>query len=92
MAHNLILESQINFSLLKRTIMAKQNVVELLTRCGADEDFRSRYNKVNTKDGFVKIAGEDGYEFTVQELMQVINENGDTFESYGNPPKRSIWM
>lgn len=72
--------------------MAKEKVIELLTRCGEDQDFRSKYNKVNTKDGFVQIAVEDGYEFTVQELMQVINENGDTFESYGNPPKRSIWM
>lgn len=72
--------------------MSKKNVEDLLTRCGEDQEFRAKYNTVPTKDGFVELAKADGYEFTVQELMQVVNENGDTFESYGNPPKRSIWL
>ena len=72
--------------------MSKEKVVELLTRGGADEAFRAKYNSAPSKDEFVKRAADDGYEFTIQELMQVLNENGDTFDSYGNPPKRSIWL
>ncbi len=72
--------------------MSKQNVIDLLTKAGEDQEFRAKYNTVTTKEGFVELAVADGFEFTVNELMQVINENGDTFESYGNPPKRSIWM
>ena len=71
--------------------MSKERVEDLLTRGGSDEQFRAKYNTVATKEGFVELAKADGYDFTVVELMQVINENGDTFESYGNPPKRSIW-
>jgi predicted ribosomally synthesized peptide with nif11-like leader len=72
--------------------MSKANVEALLTKCGENEDFRAKYNAVPTKEGFVELAIADGFECTVEELMQVINENGDTFDSYGNPPKRSIWM
>ncbi len=71
--------------------MSKESVEDLLTRGGEDEEFRAKYNLATTKENFVELAKADGYDFTVQELMQVINENGDTFESYGNPPKRSIW-
>ncbi|MBN1116510.1 MAG: Nif11-like leader peptide family natural product precursor [Bacteroidales bacterium] len=72
--------------------MSKEKVIELLTRGGEDEAFRAKYNSASSKDVFIERAAADGYEFTVQELMQVINENGDTFDSYGNPPKRSIWI
>ncbi len=72
--------------------MSKEKVVELLSRCGDDKEFRVKYNAVVSKEGFVELAAADGYDFTVAELNQVINENGDTFESYGNPPKRTIWM
>ncbi len=72
--------------------MSREKVIDLLTRCGEDLDFRAKYNAVVSKEGFVELAAADGYEFTVAELNQVINENGDTFESYGNPPKRSIWL
>lgn len=71
--------------------MSKQSVEELLTRGGSDQEFRAKYNTVSSKEGFVELALADGYDFTVEELMQVVNESGDTFESYGNPPKRSIW-
>ena len=71
--------------------MSKSAVEDLLTKGGEDEAFRSKYNLATTKEHFVELASEDGFEFTVQELMAVINEAGDTFESYGNPPKRSIW-
>jgi len=71
--------------------MSKKNVEELLTKGGSDEAFRAKYNSAPSKEEFVKRAAEDGYEFTVEELMQVINEAGDTFDSFGNPPKRTIW-
>ena len=71
--------------------MSKKSVEDLLTKGGEDEGFRAKYNAANSKDEFVKRAIEDGFDFTVEEMMQVINESGDTFESYGNPPKRSIW-
>ena len=71
--------------------MSKESVEDLLTRGGSDEKFRQKYNLAATKEDFVELAKTDGYDFTVEELMQVVNESGDTFESYGNPPKRSIW-
>lgn len=71
--------------------MSKAAVEELLSKGGDDQSFRAKYNSAPTKEEFVKRAAEDGYEFTIEELMAVINEAGDTFDSYGNPPKRSIW-
>ena len=71
--------------------MSTTAVEELLTKGGADRTFRMKYDTAPTKEEFVKCAAEDGFEFTVEELMAVINDAGDTFDSYGNPPKRSIW-
>ena len=71
--------------------MSKKNVEDLLTKGGSDESFRAKYNKAKDKEEFVILAAEDGFEFTVEELLAVIQESGDSFESYGNPPKRSIW-
>jgi len=71
--------------------MSIKSVEDLLTKGGEDEAFRAKYNTAPNKEEFIKRAAEDGYEFTEEELMKVINEAGDTFESYGNPPKRSIW-
>jgi len=45
-----------------------------------------------SKEKFVQIAIADGYDFTVEELTKVLRENGDMFDSYGNPPKKSIWQ
>ncbi len=71
--------------------MSIKSVEDLLIRGGKDQAFRAKYNSAPSKEEFVKRAADDGYEFTVDELIKVINEAGDTFESYGNPPKRSIW-
>jgi len=71
--------------------MSKQSVEELLARGSKDREFRLKYDSVMTKERFVEVALTEGYDFTVQELTAVIRENGDMFESYGNPPKRSIW-
>ena len=75
----------------KETNMAKENVEKLLEAGGADESLRMKYNAFYTKEEFVEQAAKDGYEFTVEELTQVLNEAGDSFDSYGNPPKRTIW-
>ena len=34
----------------------------------------------------------DGFEFTVEDLKAALRENGDDFESFGNPPKKGIWV
>lgn len=72
--------------------MSVKSVISLLEKAGEDATFRVPYNAVNTMEGFVELAQKDGYDFTVAELQQVLRENGDSFDSYGNPPKRSIWM
>ena len=72
--------------------MSKKSVEELLSKGGDDKAFRQKYDLVVTKEKFVELAKEDGFDFTVEELTAVLRENGDMFESYGNPPKRSIWM
>jgi len=71
--------------------MSKENVEELLEKGGSDEEYRKKFDAAPSKEVFIKLAAEDGFEFTEAELMAVLNEAGDTFESYGNPPKRSIW-
>ncbi|MBP6609541.1 MAG: Nif11-like leader peptide family natural product precursor [Paludibacter sp.] len=71
--------------------MSKQSVEDLLAKGGADKEFRMKYDSIMTKEKFVEVAISEGFDFTVEELTAVLRENGDMFESYGNPPKRSIW-
>lgn len=71
--------------------MSKKNVEELLIAGGADEKLRGKYDALKTKDEFVALAKADGFEFTVEDLDAVLRESGDSFESFGNPPKRIIW-
>jgi predicted ribosomally synthesized peptide with nif11-like leader len=71
--------------------MSKKNVEALLIKGGEDTSVRDRYNHVRTKEDFVSLAAEDGFEFTVEELNQVLKESGDSFDTNGNPPKRAIW-
>ena len=71
--------------------MSKQSVEELLAKGSGDKEFRIKYDSVMSKERFVEEALKDGYDFTVQELTEVIRANGDQFDNYGNPPKRSIW-
>lgn len=72
--------------------MSKASVEELLLKGGSDKEFRVKYDNVMSKEAFVELAITEGYDFTVDELTAVLRENGDMFESYGNPPKRSIWL
>ena len=71
--------------------MSKENVEKLLIAGGANEALRNKYDSLKTKEEFVSLAKEDGYEFSEQDLNDVLRESGDAFESFGNPPKRVIW-
>ena len=71
--------------------MSIKNVEALLSKGGEDKEFRKKYDAAPSKEVFIKLATEDGFEFTEKELMTVLNESGDAFESFGNPPKRAIW-
>lgn len=71
--------------------MSKKNVEELLIAGGADEAVRMKYDALKSMDDFIALAGEDGYEFKAEDLNLVLRESGDSFESFGNPPKRAIW-
>ncbi len=72
--------------------MSKKIVVDLLSRGGDDKRFRIKYDNALSIDMFIELAKADGYDFTAEELKEVIRENGDTFESNGNPPKKDIWI
>lgn len=71
--------------------MSKKNVEELLIAGGTDEAVRIKYDGLKTMADFVSLASQDGYDFKEEELNQVLRESGDSFESFGNPPKRAIW-
>ncbi len=73
--------------------MAKEDVERLLGDGGDDKTVRARYDGIKTGsvEEFIALAKEDGYNFTEEELMQVLNESGDVFERNGNPPKFSFW-
>lgn len=72
--------------------MSKEDVEKLLLAGGADKELRYRYNQVETKEKFVTEAKTDGYDFTIEELDEVLKEEGLDFASSGNPRSRSIWL
>lgn len=72
--------------------MSKENVEKLLFAGGADKKLRHKYNIIETKEQFVASAQADGFDFTVEELDEVLKEEGFSFESEGNPRQRSIWL
>ena len=71
--------------------MAKIDVENLLVAGGEDKHLRAKYDIPATREEFVAMAAEDGYNFTVEELDAVLKESGDVFEKNGNPAKRQIW-
>jgi hypothetical protein len=71
--------------------MSKEHVEQLLTVGGKDKNVRFKYNVIETMEKFVLEANADGYDFTKEELESVLREEGDSFESSGNPRVRSIW-
>lgn len=71
--------------------MSKKEVERLLIAGGEDKKVKAKYNAISTKEAFVAAANEEGYDFTAEELDEVLRESGDDFTTYGNPPARSIW-
>ena len=71
--------------------MTKKNVEELLIAGGENESIRMKYDALKTKEDFIAMAGQDGYEFNLAEFDAVLNESGDSFDLIGNPAKRQIW-
>lgn len=71
--------------------MAKKEVERLLIAGGEDKNLRLRYDAIEPMPGFVALANEEGFDFTEQDLKDVLRENGDDFASSGNPRKRDIW-
>ncbi len=71
--------------------MSKKEVERFLIAGGENKEVRLKYNQIETMESFVAAAVEDGYDFTDEELTLVLRENGDSFESYGNPRMRDIW-
>ncbi|MBC2605543.1 Nif11-like leader peptide family natural product precursor [Pelagicoccus albus] len=72
--------------------MSKENVEKLLLAGGSDKKIRAKYNTIETKEKFVSIAKEDGYEFTIPELDEFLDEEGLDFECSGNPRSRQVWL
>lgn len=71
--------------------MSLKNVHDLLEKGATDREFRIKYDNSISKTRFVEKAKAEGFDFTEEELMKVIRENGDDFDSSGNPPKKDIW-
>lgn len=72
--------------------MSKENVEKLLMAGGSDKELRTKYNIIETKEDFVATANAEGYEFTSSELDEVLSEEDFSFDSYGNPRTRGIWI
>jgi hypothetical protein len=71
--------------------MAKKEVERFLIKGGSDKAFKLKYDELEPKPAFVAEANKDGFDFTIEELDQVLRESGDTYDSFGNPRKRGIW-
>lgn len=71
--------------------MARAEVERFLIAGGEDKVFRTKYNLIEGMEDFVAAAGADGYDFTDADLLAVLKEAGDVFESSGNPRSRTIW-
>ncbi|MBN2625446.1 MAG: Nif11-like leader peptide family natural product precursor [Spirochaetales bacterium] len=68
--------------------MSRKSVLDFLDKGADDRNFRVKYDNCFSIAKFVELAGEDGFEFSVDDLNAVLKENGDSFESNGNPLKR----
>ncbi len=71
--------------------MSKKEAERLLIAGGENKELRLRYNQIENMAGFVAAAVEEGYDFSEDDLKEVLRESGDSFDSYGNPRKRDIW-
>ncbi len=72
--------------------MSKEIVFDFLDKGAEDRDFRVKYDNCFSMEKFCEMAKEDGFDFSVDDLKAALRENGDEFESFGNPPKKLIWV
>ena len=71
--------------------MSKKEVERLLIAGGKDKEMRSRDDQIRTMTEFVETAVAEGFDFSEGDLVEVLRESGDSFESSGNPRRRDIW-
>jgi len=71
--------------------MSVKEAERLFIAGGMDRSIRPKYDKPATREEFVALAKSDGYDFTVEELNEALRSSGDSFQTYGLPPKRCIW-
>ena len=72
--------------------MSKAEVERLLFAGGKDKVLRAKYNVIETMEKFVDSANADGFDFTAEELTEVLKEEDLDFECSGNPRSRQIWL
>lgn len=72
--------------------MSLKDVQDLLEKGAEDRNFRIKYDNCMSKERFVLKAKDEGFIFTEEELTKVLRENCDSFDSFGNPPKKDIWL
>lgn len=75
----------------RENLMSKKEAERLFIAGGANKEIRQKYNIIETKEEFVVEANKDGYDFTEEEMLLALRDSGDSFNSFGNPRKRSIW-
>ncbi len=71
--------------------MAKKDAEGLLIAGGENKVIRGEYDAMSNMEEFIALSAKNGYNFSEEELMAVLNEAGDSFERNGNPPKYSFW-
>lgn len=71
--------------------MSKQEAERLFIDGGKSKVIRQKYNEPESRDEFVALAKQDGYDFDVNDLNEALRSSGDSFETYGCPRKRSVW-
>jgi len=54
--------------------MTQQNAAELLKAVKENQALRERLQATNNPEAFIKIAQEEGYDFTVEELENEISK------------------
>ncbi len=57
--------------------MSKESAIKFLADAALDDHLRNHFINVDTPEKFIKIAQECGYQFTTEELHEVIKEHSE---------------
>lgn len=57
--------------------MSKDSASKFLADAARDDHLRNHFINVDTPEKFIKIAQECGYQFTTEELQEVIKEHSE---------------